>query len=161
VTEAAVLFQAWRLAGPGHGRDCEAAVLAATHAARMGRGHAAFLPLAGSDAGALLSGGPPGARLAAWIRSAEKAVLAALLQLERLAAWHRRAEAALADLSGRTPALLLALLADWPMLSAPLAEAHTDASRAAIQRNLDLMTRRQLIREITGQGRYRMWTARI
>ena len=36
-------------------------------------------------------------------------------------------------------------------------EALTGASRASIQRNLAWMEARSLIREMTGQGRYRMW----
>jgi DNA-binding IclR family transcriptional regulator len=40
-----------------------------------------------------------------------------------------------------------------------MAEARTGASRAAIQRNLMWMEASGLIREVTGQGRYRMWQA--
>ena len=38
-------------------------------------------------------------------------------------------------------------------------QTETVASRAAVQRNLDLLAQRGLIREITGQGRYMVWTA--
>ena len=38
-----------------------------------------------------------------------------------------------------------------------MAEAMTGSSRAAVQRNLNWMEERGLIREVTGQGRYRMW----
>lgn len=41
------------------------------------------------------------------------------------------------------------------MVSAPMAEARTSASRAAVQRNLRKLTDPGLIREMTGQGRYR------
>jgi DNA-binding IclR family transcriptional regulator len=40
-----------------------------------------------------------------------------------------------------------------------MAEMLTGASRAAVQRNLAWMEERGLIREMTGQGRYRMWRA--
>ena len=50
-------------------------------------------------------------------------------------------------------------LAEWPLVSAPMAEALTGASRAAVQRNLAWMEERDLIREVTGQGRFRMWRA--
>jgi len=49
------------------------------------------------------------------------------------------------------------VLTEWPLVSAPMAEAFTGASRAAVQRNLAWMEARGLIREVTGQGRYRMW----
>ena len=62
-------------------------------------------------------------------------------------------------LSGKTPPALRAVLGEWPLVSAPMAEALTAASRAAVQRNLGWMEGRGLIREVTGQGRYRMWCA--
>ena len=68
-----------------------------------------------------------------------------------------RAGSAIAGLSGRTPPSLRAVLTDWPLVSAPMAEALTGASRAAVQRNLAWMEARGLIREVTGQGRFRMW----
>jgi len=60
-------------------------------------------------------------------------------------------------LSGKTTRALRAVLTEWPLVSAPMAEALTGASRAAIQRNLAWMEARGLIRELTGQGRFRMW----
>jgi len=54
---------------------------------------------------------------------------------------------------------LRAVLTEWPLVSAPMAEAMTGASRAAVQRNMAWMEAQSLIREVTGQGRYRMWRA--
>jgi len=51
------------------------------------------------------------------------------------------------------------VFAAWPLVSALLAEKQTGASRAAVQRNMDVMTDRGLIRETTGQGRHRVWAA--
>lgn len=161
LARSCLVFHLWRMLAEGPARDIEAAVLAARHGASAGRGGALFLPLALGGFGGLRAGGPAQARLAAWLRGAERAVLAALLQLDRLAAWERRAEAALAGAQGRTPRALLAVFAAWPAVTAPLAEARSGASRAAVQRNLDLMQGTGLIREITGQGRYRVWTARL
>ncbi len=159
-TRAAALFQAWRLLGEGEAaHQIEAAVLAARSAAAPGRGGALFLPLAAAGFPAARATGSVGDRLARWLEGAEAATLAALLELDRLQAWQDRATRAIADLSGRTPALLVAALTAWPMLTAPMAEKLTGASRASVQRNLDLLCRRGLAREITGQGRYRIWTA--
>ena len=58
-------------------------------------------------------------------------------------------------------ARLVEPLISWPTLSAPMAEANTGASRAAVQRNLTLMQARGLIREVTGQGRFRLWCCRL
>ena len=83
------------------------------------------------------------------------------MALDRLALWRARAETQTADLSGRTPARMIAALATHPMLGAPQAEAETGASRAAVLRNLDLLEARGLVREVTGQGRFRVWTAKL
>ena len=77
--------------------------------------------------------------------------------LDDVESWAARAAGAMTRLSGKTPPALRAALIEWPLLSAPMAEAMTGSSRAAVQRNLNWMEERGLIREVTGQGRYRMW----
>jgi hypothetical protein len=159
-TRGAALFHLWRSLDerPDHLRGLEAAVLGARVA---GQGAVPFLPLALTGFGALTASGSPDARLAGWVLGAHRSVLAALMVLDRLAQWRARAGALTADLSGRTPAHLIAALAALPMLAAPQAEAETGASRAAVQRNLDLLHSRGLIREVTGQGRFRVWAAKV
>lgn len=164
VVAAARLFHAWRSLGPPGSADIEAAVLAARHGALMARAPgqgALFLPLAQTGSDALRGQGDPEAKLAAWLRGAERATLAALLHLDRVAAWRARADMRIADLSGRTPPRMLDLLEAWPQITAPMAEAETEASRAAVQRNLAIFEARGLVREITGQGRYRVWSAAL
>ena len=126
-----------------------------------GQGALPFLPLTLVGFSALTASGSPEARLAGWITGAQRAVLSALLALDRLAQWRARAMAETADLQGRTPARLIAALAAQPMLAAPQAEAETGASRAAVRRNLDVLVDRGLIREVTGQGRLRVWAVRF
>ena len=87
----------------------------------------------------------------------ETACLTAVRHLDDIEAWSARAEADMTSLSGKTPRALRAVLTEWPLVSAPMAEALIGASRAAVQRNLAWMESRGLIREVTGQGRYRMW----
>jgi hypothetical protein len=79
--------------------------------------------------------------------------------LDDIEAWSALAETMMAALSGKTPPTLRAVLTEWPLVSASMAETLTGASRAAIQRNLAWMETRGLTREVTGQGRYRMWRA--
>ncbi len=83
-------------------------------------------------------------------------------QLDRLEAWEEVAVTRTrGGLSGRTPPpRLLAALRDWPLLTAPpMAEELTGASRAAVQRNLTWFHNAGLVREVTGQGRFRVWRA--
>jgi hypothetical protein len=160
VTKGAALFRLWRSLDerPDHLRGLEAGVLGARVA---GQGALPFLPLSLTGFSALSASGSPEARLAGWITGAHRAVLSALMLLDRLAAWRAKAEAETADLQGRTPARLIAALAAQPMLAAPQAEAETGASRAAVQRNLDVLAARGLVREVTGQGRFRVWAAGV
>ena len=160
VTRGAALFHLWRALDerPEHLRGLEAAVIGARV---VGRGALPFLPLTLTGFPALSTGGSPEARLAGWITGANRAVLSALMTLDRLARWRAQAATATADLSGRTPARLIAALAAHPMLAAPQAETETGASRAAVQRNLDALNARGLVREVTGQGRFRVWAARV
>ena len=165
VTRGCALCHLWRALDerPDHLRGIEAAVLAARLAGQGPgrRSGLAFLPLSLAGFAALTASGTPERRLAGWIAGAHQAVLAALLSLDRLADWRGKAEMETADLSGRTPGLLIAALTAQPMLAAPQAEAETGASRAAVQRNLDLLVARGLTREVTGQGRFRVWAARV
>ena len=157
VTRACMGFHLWSLAGLGqHGDRMEAAVTAARIVASEGKG-ALFAPLAMGGAGGLRSGAPPADRLSRWLDGMETACLTAMRHLDDIEAWSARAEAEMSPLSGRTPPALCAVLTEWPLVSAPMAEALIGASRAAIQRNLAWMEARGLIHEMTGQGRYRMW----
>ena len=157
ITRACLGFHHWSLAGLGQQGDrMEAAVTAARIAGSEGKG-AVFAPLAMGGAGGLRAGGPPAERLARWLDGMETACLTAMRHLDDIEAWSVRAEAEMTSLSGKTPRALRAVLTEWPLVSAPMAEALTGASRAAVQRNLAWMEARGLIREVTGQGRYRMW----
>lgn len=157
ITRACMGFHLWSLAGLGqHGDRMEAAVTAARIVASEGKG-ALFAPLAMGGAGGLRSGGPPADRLSRWLDGMETACLTAMRHLDDIEAWSARAEAEMSPLSGRTPPALCAVLTEWPLVSAPMAEALIGASRAAVQRNLAWMEARGMIHEMTGQGRYRMW----
>lgn len=138
----------------------EAAVTAARIMAPDGQG-AVFVPLAMGGSGALRLGGPPTARLARWMSGVETATLTAMRYLDDIESWSAHAGTMIARLSGRTPPALCRVLTDWPMVSAPMAEELTGASRAAVQRNLAWMETQGLIREVTGQGRFRMWRAAL
>jgi hypothetical protein len=52
---------------------------------------------------------------------------------------------------------LRTVLTKWPLVSGTMAEALTNASRAAVQRSLAGKEDHCLIREVTGAERYRVW----
>jgi hypothetical protein len=161
ITRACMGFQLWSLAGLGQQGDrMEAAVTAARIAGSEGKG-AVFAPLATGLVGGLRASGSPADRLVRWLDGMETATLTAMRHLDDIEAWSVRAEKEMTLLSGKTPLALRAVLTEWPLVSAPMAQALTGASRAAVQRNLAWMEARGLIREVTGQGRYRMWRAAV
>ncbi|WP_136443707.1 helix-turn-helix domain-containing protein [Pacificoceanicola onchidii] len=160
VTRACMGFHLWRLAGLGqNGDQMEAAVTASRIGASDGSG-AVFAPLAMGGAGGLRVSGVPADRLGRWLDGMSSAIFKAMRTLDDIEAWTKQAETAMAHLSGRTPTALCKVFTEWPLVSAPMAAAMTDASRAAVQRNLAWMEAQGLIREVTGQGRFRMWTIR-
>lgn len=157
ITRSCVGFHLWSLAGLGqHGDRMEAAVTAARVAASEGKG-AIFVPLAMGGAGGLRAGGPPAERLALWLDGMQNACLTAMRHLDDIEAWATRAENEMVPFTGRTLPALRTVLTEWHLVSAPMAEVLTGASRSAIQRNLAWMEAGGLIREVTGQGRYGMW----
>lgn len=158
LSRACMGFHLWALAGLGNADNPMEAAVTAARIAAGDCGGAVFAPLAmGGGGGLRIMGGTASDRLGRWLDGIEAGCRAALRQIDDIDAWSIRATAAMAGLSGRTPPALRRVLADWPLVSAPMAEALTGASRAAVQRNLTWMEDRGLIREVTGQGRFRMW----
>jgi hypothetical protein len=88
----------------------------------------------------------------------EPACLAAMRHLEEIEAWAACAKAEIEALSGGTPPALRIVLTEWPLVSAPMVKTLAGAGRAAVQRKLAWMEGWGLIRDLTGQGRYRMWS---
>ncbi len=161
ISRACVGYHLWSLAGLSLSGDrIEAAVTASRIVASEGT-TAVFAPLAMGGAGGLRSGGTLEVRMLRWLDGMESAILTSMRHLDEIAAWSDKAGTVMSPLSGRTPELLRAVLVEWPMVSAPMAEQITGVSRAAVQRNMTWMQDQGLVREVTGQGRFRMWRAAI
>lgn len=163
ITRACMGFHLWHVAELSQVDDpLEAAVMAtrvavSDLASSLDRPGAIFAPIAMGGGGGFRATGDPPARLARWLNAMESATLAALRRIEEIEAWAAAAERAMVSLSGKTPPRLRDLFTSWPLVSVQMAEKLTGAHRATVQRNIDWMEDRGLIREVTGQGRYRMW----
>jgi hypothetical protein len=120
---------------------------------------APFFPVA--QGARLGRGGAPEQRLAGFYEAVSKGTKQAFHQLGRLADWRNRAMRATNDLSGRIPELLIATLVRLPVVSAELVGENAGCSQVSARRNLALFAERGLIRETTGQSRYRYWTVRM
>ncbi|MCK0103905.1 hypothetical protein [Pseudohalocynthiibacter sp. F2068] len=156
ITRAAYAWALWhRFDLSGDTARIEGAVVVSKIGAENSRGGARFLQFDGAT-----PIGTPDVQLGKFYAGTETFCLRAMMELDRITAWQRKATAATAHLSGRTPARLIKALAIWPMLSAEALELQTGASRAAVQRNLDKLSELGLVREVTGQGRFRMWKAK-
>ena len=159
ITRACMGYHLWSLAGLGQQGDrMEAAITAARIAATEDMG-AVFAPLAMGGAGGLRASGLPSERLGRWLDGMEVACLNAMRHIDDVENWALRAETKMRPMSGKTLPALRFAMAEWPLVSAPMAEALTGASRAAVQRNLNWLEAQGLVREVSGQGRYRMWRA--
>lgn len=157
ITRSCMGFHLWAMAGLGQMGDRIEAAVTAARLANDASGGAVFAPLAMGGAGGLRAAGAPSARLVRWLEGMDSALSTAMRHLDDIENWSARAETEMTPLSGRTPPALRRILTEWPLVSAPMAEALTGASRAAVQRNLAWMETRDLIHEVTGQGRFRMW----
>lgn len=163
LTLAALAWTGWRRAGlSGDEAQIEGAVLASRIGGQgLRRGGIGFVPLALGGTNALRAGGATDASLHAWYDGIENAALRGLMECDRMQDWQTRAALATTDLSGRTPDRLIAALTQWPLVSAPMLEHETGASRAAVQRNMLRFEDLGLVREVTGQTRFRFWQAAV
>ena len=163
LTRAAFGFALWRAEGISPYEDVLEPTIAAL--AIGARGMAPILPV-GQGHRFDRHGLKPGAagateRLKVFFRAAEAGALAATLELDRLIAWQERALDVLSDLSGRTPPLMVAAFLKARVVSAEWLAAEVGGSPVSARRNLKVFDDRGLVREVTGQERYRFWTAAL
>lgn len=160
IVRACFAFHLWPLAGIGvEGDMLEGAVVAGRISANEGQGGTLFVPVLMGGAGSLGGGGYPADRLRRWLQATEQGLMRAMRHIDQLERWEDTAKDQASSLSGRTPPRLIELFCNWPLVSAPMAEDLTGVSRAAIQRNLAWLEAQGLVKEVTGQGRFRVWRA--
>lgn len=121
--------------------------------------HMPFVPI--PEGRRFMLGQTPAEKLRAYYKLVEAGALAALLEIERLVTWREKAQEITRDLSGRTPPSLIDTALRFPVFSADLAAQAASCSTMSARRNLNLLQTRGLVREVTGQQRYRFWSAQI
>lgn len=163
LTQAAAGFHLWRgfaLSPPA--RLLEASVIAARLGAGMGKGGLRAVPIAYAHPRSVPAGGGDAAqRLVAWLDAVPGAAMRVHLMLDRMADWQARARVAISDMQGRGAPALLRLIAARPVLSARDVADSLKISRAQARLLLDRLRRKGLVREVTGQERFRFWTAAL
>jgi len=124
-------------------------------------GQAPFLPVPEGVSPVHLRASSPQEALSSFYRMVEQGALAAHLQVERLLTWRERASELTEDLSGRTPPSLVETALRFPVFSAELAARLAKCAPMSARRNIKIFEERGLLREVTGQKRYRFWSARL
>lgn len=147
LVRACFAFHLWPFTGIGpEGDVLEGVVVAARLSGAEGQGGALFAPMQIGGAGGL-RGVDPEERLRRWLKAVEQGFIGSMRQIDRFEAWETGATARSACLSGRTPPRLISVLRDWLLVTAPMAEELTGASRAAIQTNLAWWNRKAWFRK--------------
>lgn len=162
LTQAAVSFFCWRSYGMSEpGNVVEPMALASSIAAAQNLGGLTFLPLAFGDKYLLGERASPRKLLSNWYKAVKFACLQALLHLDRIETWRRDAVEATSNMSGKTPPALIETLVSLPIVSAELVAERIGVSKMSALRNLTHFSEKGLVKEITGQERYRFWTVQI
>lgn len=116
-----------------------------------------FVPF-GQGVRSLQGSGPDD--LGVYLRAAETGAIAARFELQGLLSWHRRALAVSASIKGKNPARVVAALVAKPMATTEMIEQAAGVSRDTAERLLVRLADLDLVREVTGANRFRIWTAK-
>lgn len=160
ITQAAFGFRLWQLAGISPaGVIAEPAVAAGRIAAQDNR-QLGFAPLA-STRSVWVSGGSPQERLTRWITATRNGAMTAQMTVRRVDDWANQTKNVVAHWKGDTPMRMVDALRARPLLSTEDVATQCNVSRDSAERQLARMLESGLIRELTGQGRFRLWSATV
>lgn len=160
ITQAAFGFRLWQLAGLSPvGIIAEPAVAASRIAAQENR-QIGFAPLA-STRGVWGAGGNAQDRLSRWINATRNGAMAAQMIVRRIDEWAEQTKTVVAHWKGDTPLRIVDVLRTRPLLGTEDVASHCNVSRDSAERQLARMLDNGLIREVTGQGRFRLWCATV
>ncbi|MEO1458397.1 MAG: helix-turn-helix domain-containing protein [Pseudomonadota bacterium] len=121
-----------------------------------------YLPVAlGRPPTPLLYGGSAETCQGAWLDAVAGAAAAGRTRLGALADWRERAAKAIQGMQGRGAPSLADLFLARPVLSAPVVAAELGLTGTRSRDLLSAFERRGLVREMTGQGRFRYWQPQL
>jgi hypothetical protein len=156
-TRAAFARHLWQLSDLSTQDDqIEAAVWAARHMAEDCRA-LSFVPM--GQGVRRPRTGVEGFR--ATLAAIETGASSALVELQRLLAWRDDALARSARIKGSNPAKIIKALVAKPMATTEMVEHAAGVSRDTAERLLARLAEMEIIREITGTRRFRIWAAKL
>lgn len=159
LTQAAMSIALWQMSGMSPIEDVTESATFAARIATAGLDQLRFVPLGQGGRAVWRRGGPPEVRLAIWLEAVEEGARRARLEAGRLDDWARNAREQTAKMKGDTPARVIAALRNTPLMTTEMVEQQIGASRDTAERTLARLHGMELVREITGTRRYRLWSA--
>lgn len=158
ITRAAAALPLWRRMGLSPVEDAiESASFTAILAA-VDLPYLPFAPLGQHGPLAWRASGSAGARLDLWFNAVHAGALEARAELRRLKTWRTEALAQVTKLKGDTPARLIDFALTRPLIGTEDAELGLGMSRDSAERGLARLQSLGILREVTGRGRFRLWT---
>ncbi len=118
-----------------------------------------FSPLGQHGRNVWQAGGSASDRLGAWLEAVRAGAESARQHLRQLRSWRAEALAMAAKMKGETPARLIEAALERPLIGTEDAERSLGISRDSAERGLARLQSMGILREITGRGRFRLWTA--
>ncbi|MER5174021.1 hypothetical protein [Thioclava kandeliae] len=156
IVRACYAHSIWTLAELGkHGARIEGAVLAQRLASSF-TSDTGFLPMA-SAGSAPFSGASAYQRLVRWLDGAGASILRAMRILDDYEHWGHLARASQAIFKVETRDALIDLFLCAPYVTTALAMDRTGLSKTSIVRHLTALQDNGIVREITGQNRFKIW----
>ncbi|MEM7744850.1 MAG: helix-turn-helix domain-containing protein, partial [Pseudomonadota bacterium] len=162
LTRAAAAFALWRGMGLSDlDTLLEPGVIAARVAAAGARGGLSSVPLSDGAPRLGQAGGHAPMRLENWLLAVAETAAHAQMQLDRLEAWHARAIDRAVEMKGKGAPALLAFAAARPVLSARDVAKALTVTPVQARTLLNRLEALGLLRELTGNSRFRFWTAAL
>jgi hypothetical protein len=162
VTRSALAFFMWQaIEVTGRSSLYEGAVVAQKLGRYSERNFLGFLPLASAGHPVFQRVGTIEERLARWIKGATNASLRCLLEIERVEDWYERASPVVESKRGTNLALTRQLFVDYPMISSELMTERLGVSHATAMRLIESFTTAGLVKEVTGNSRFRLWRCKL
>ncbi|AGT11418.1 helix-turn-helix domain-containing protein [Paracoccus aminophilus] len=158
LTRAAAALMLWRRAGLSPVEDVIesatfTAIVMVEDLASLG-----FAPLGAHGRQVWRSSAAPEARLQLWLTAVLEGATDARAELRRFRNWRAAALRSVAAMKGGTPARLVEFALQRPLISTEDAELALGISRDSAERGLTRLQAAGLLREVTGRGRFRLWT---
>ncbi|WP_312530872.1 helix-turn-helix domain-containing protein [Paracoccus sp. (in: a-proteobacteria)] len=158
LTRAAAAQYLWRQNGLSAVEDVIEAASYSAILASTDLQYLRFAPLGQYGQTAWRSGGSAAMRLAQWLEAVRAGAHEARQHMRRLRAWRDDALGMAAKMKGDTPGRLIEAALQRPLIGTEDAERALGISRDSAERGLARLQSMGILREVTGRGRFRLWT---